>query len=190
MPIGTLMKKIQCQLISVRNPPRTTPTDPPPAATNPNTPIALARSVGSVNRLTISDSETADAIAPPTPWIARSDDQHALRDRHGAAQRRERERGDADHEQLAVAVQVAEAPAEQQEPAERQQVGVDDPRQRRLREAQVGLDRRQRDVHDRRVEDDHQRPEAQDGKGYPAIAGGHVEYDCWPRRISSVYVRR
>ena len=45
---------------------------PPPAATNPNTPIALARSAGSVKRVIISESETADAIAPPTPWTARA----------------------------------------------------------------------------------------------------------------------
>ena len=35
-------------------------------------PIAFARSPGSVNRLTISDSETAEAIAPPTPWTPRA----------------------------------------------------------------------------------------------------------------------
>ena len=35
MPIGTLMKKIQCQLIaSVRTPPRSRPIEAPPAITN------------------------------------------------------------------------------------------------------------------------------------------------------------
>ena len=40
---------------------------PPPAATNPKTPIAFARSAGSVNRVIISESDTAETIAPPTP---------------------------------------------------------------------------------------------------------------------------
>ena len=53
-------------------PPSRTPRLPPPAATNPKMPIAFARSPGSVKRLTISESETADAIAPPTPCTPRA----------------------------------------------------------------------------------------------------------------------
>ena len=45
---------------------------PPPDATNPKIPIAFARSPGSVKRLTISESETAEAIAPPTPCALRA----------------------------------------------------------------------------------------------------------------------
>ncbi len=72
-PIGTLTRKIQCQSSeSVRTPPSTTPIEPPPEATKPKTPIALARSAGSVNRVIISDNDTAEAIAPPTPWTARA----------------------------------------------------------------------------------------------------------------------
>ncbi len=40
---------------------------PPPAATKPKNPIAFARSACSVNRLIISERDTADATAPPTP---------------------------------------------------------------------------------------------------------------------------
>ena len=40
---------------------------PPPAMTNPKTPIALARSAGSVNRFMISESATAETTAPPRP---------------------------------------------------------------------------------------------------------------------------
>src|SRR5262245_23089314 len=48
-PNGTLTRKIQCQFSrSVMTPPSSTPIDPPPAATNPKTPIAFARSAGSV----------------------------------------------------------------------------------------------------------------------------------------------
>ena len=56
----------------MRTPPSNTPIDPPPAATNPNTPIALARSPGSVNSVMISDSATADSTAPPRPCTARA----------------------------------------------------------------------------------------------------------------------
>ncbi len=45
---------------------------PPPAATKPKTPIALARSAVSVNRLIISESETAETTAPPRPCTARA----------------------------------------------------------------------------------------------------------------------
>ena len=45
---------------------------PPPAATKPKIPIAFARSAGSVNRPIISDSETADATAPPSPCTERA----------------------------------------------------------------------------------------------------------------------
>ena len=54
--------------------------------------------------------------------------------------------------------------AEQQQAAERQRVGGDDPLAVVVGEAEVGLRRRQRDVHDRRVEHDHQLGEAEHGE--------------------------
>ncbi len=45
---------------------------PPPEATKPKTPIAFARSAGSVNRAIISESATAETTAPPTPCTARA----------------------------------------------------------------------------------------------------------------------
>jgi hypothetical protein len=45
--------------------------DPPPEATKPKTPIAFARSPGSVKIVIISESATADTTAPPTPCTAR-----------------------------------------------------------------------------------------------------------------------
>ena len=73
IPIGILTRKIQCQLIvSVRTPPSTTPMLPPPEATNPKRPIAFARSAGSVKSASISESETAEATAPPMPCTARA----------------------------------------------------------------------------------------------------------------------
>ena len=45
---------------------------PPPAMTNPNTPIAFVRSAASVKRVMISESATAETTAPPTPCTARA----------------------------------------------------------------------------------------------------------------------
>ncbi len=73
IPIGTFTRKIQFHVrASVRIPPRSTPIEPPPAATKPKTPIAFARSPGSAKSVTMSDSATAETIAPPTPWTARA----------------------------------------------------------------------------------------------------------------------
>ena len=139
-----------------RMPPRSTPIDPPPAATKPKTPIAFARSAGSVNSVMISESATAETTAPPSPCTARAPTSISCVCRQAARERGEREERDADQEQAAVAEEVAEPAAEQEEAAEREQVGVHDPRERRLGEAEVLADRRQGDVHDRHVEDDHQ----------------------------------
>ena len=59
-------------------------------------------------------------------------------------------------------------PDMQQEPGERHEVGVDHPREAGLREVEVVLDLRQRDVHDRRVERVHQHREADDDQRQPA----------------------
>ena len=65
--------------------------------------------------------------------------------------------------------EVAGAAAEQQEAAEDERVGVDDPLQVGVGDAEVGLDRRQRDVHDRRVEDDHELREADEDEDEPGV---------------------
>ena len=50
MPIGTLTRKIQCQLRAwVKRPPASRPIDAPPAATKLYMPIARARSRGSLS---------------------------------------------------------------------------------------------------------------------------------------------
>ena len=83
-------------------------------------------------------------------------DQPCLRLGQAAGQRGEREDDQADHEHPPAPEQVGEASAEQQEPSERQRVGVHDPREVIAGEVQVGADRRERDVHDRRVDHDHE----------------------------------
>ena len=73
IPIGTLTKKIQCQLIAwVSTPPASSPIAPPADATKANTPMALACSRGSGNIVTIMPRMTADVIAPPAPWTNRA----------------------------------------------------------------------------------------------------------------------
>src|SRR5437773_2035075 len=64
--------------------------------------------------------------------------------------------------------EAARTTREQKEAAKRDQVTVHDPGQGRLVQVEVTLHRRQRDVHDRGVENDHELPEADDDQGRPA----------------------
>ena len=122
---------------------------PPPEATNPKMPIAFARSPGSVKRLTMSDSETADATAPPSPCTPRETTSIPCEVERPQASDATVNTRDSDQEQAAMAVQVAEPAAEQQEASVGEQVRVHDPRQGGVREAEVVLDRGQRDADDR-----------------------------------------
>jgi hypothetical protein len=101
-----------------------------------------------------------EAIAAPRPWTMR-----------------ERGRGEEEHtddEHLATSEQVAESATEEQQAADGQGVGVDDPRQAGLAEAEIGLDVGQRDVDDGAVEHDHQLGSADDGEGEPEPSTGSV----------------
>jgi hypothetical protein len=82
--------------------------------------------------------------------------ERGLRMGEPAEQRGQREQGEPAHENPPPPEDVPRPAAEQQEAAEGQQVGVDHPRERSPRKAQVVFDRRQRHVHDRAVENDHQ----------------------------------
>ena len=154
-------------------PPSSTPIDPPPEATKPKTPIAFARSAGSVNSIIISDSATAETIAPPTPCTARAITSISCDVASPHSDRGDGEEPDPDQEQPPVAEEVAEPPAEQEEAAERDEVRVHDPRERLLGEAEVLADRRQRHADDRHVEDDHQVAEAEHEQCEPAFAVVH-----------------
>jgi hypothetical protein len=69
-------------------------------------------------------------------------DERLLAPGDAAQQRREREDAEAGHEDALAPEQVAEAPGEQEQAAEGDEVGVDDPGKARLGEAEVVLDRR------------------------------------------------
>ena len=80
----------------------------------------------------------------------------------------------ADHEDAPPADEIAQPAREEEEAAEGDQVGVDHPREARLAEPEVALDRRQGDVDDRLVEDDHQEADAEHDERDPArtLVGG------------------
>jgi hypothetical protein len=166
MPIGRLMMKIQCQLIaSVRMPPASRPIEP----------------LGEHRHDHAEDHGRGERAADPLHEAGA--DQHLLALRGGAGQGGGGEDGEAGKEDAALADEVADPPGQEQQAAEGDHVGVDDPGQLALAEAEVVLDRRQGDVDDGRVEDDHQHPRAEHVERQPAGAvvvllsrgGGHVE---------------
>ncbi len=73
-------------------------------------------------------------------------------------------------EEAATAEQVGEPPSQQEHAAEEDCVGGDHPLQVRLGKVKIGLDRGERDVHDRHIEDDHELGRDDQGEGAPAPA--------------------
>jgi DNA-binding MarR family transcriptional regulator len=102
-------------------------------------------------------------------------DQRAFRPGEPVEQRAHGEEREPRHEQAATAEQVGEPAAEEQDAAEEDRVGRDHPLQALLGEVQVGPDRRQRHVHDRHVQDDHELRRDDDREGDPAPAVGLVD---------------
>jgi len=103
---------------------------------------------------------TAEVSAPPMPCTKRAPISRPWLFARPHRREATGEDRQPDHEHPLAADQVAEAPGQHQQASEGDQVGVDDPGELRLREVQVGLYRRQRHVHDRRVEDDHEEARA------------------------------
>jgi hypothetical protein len=95
-------------------------------------------------------------------------DEHRSRVREPAHERGDREDPDASEEEAAPAEQVGHPPAEEQEAPEGERIAVDDPLQALGAEPERALDRRQRDVHDRRVEHDHELGKTDDDEDPPA----------------------
>ena len=106
-------------------------------------------------------STMEDTTAAPTPCTKRAAVSSPSLGARPAQHRSDGEDGDAGQEQAAASEQVAEAAGEEEQTAEADQVAVDDPGERRLVGVEAALDRRQGDVHDRRVEHDHQLAEAE-----------------------------
>jgi hypothetical protein len=81
-----------------------------------------------------------------------------------------REHRHPEQEHTLAAEEVPESPGEEQEASERDEEGVDDPGEVALGEMELALDLGQGDVHDRRVEHDHELREADDDERQPATA--------------------
>ena len=157
MPTGTLMKKIHDQLSAlVRAPPSSTPAAPPLPDAAPQIPRARLRSRPSRKVVVRIESAAGESSAAPSPWSERN----AISDASDHARPSSSELAvkmiEAGDEEAAAAEQIGEPSAEQEEAAEEDRVGGDHPLEALLGEIQVVLDRRQRDVHDRHVEHDHE----------------------------------
>ena len=113
--------------------------------------------VRSARKVVVMIESAAGAIsAAPRPCSPRKRISVFPRRREPVQERRDREDDDAHKEDPLAAHQVAGSSAEKQETAERQGVRVHDPLQVGVRHLQVCLDLRQRHVHDRGIEDDHE----------------------------------
>jgi hypothetical protein len=110
---------------------------------------------------------------------AAAHDQPGRAGRNRAQQRGTGEQHEADEEDLLPPGEVAGPAAEEEEAAEQQRVRVHDPLQVGLGHVEIFLDRRQRNVDDRRVEDDHELRQADEDEDEPGIymwelgASGH-----------------
>jgi hypothetical protein len=116
----------------------------------------------------IESAAGAISVAP-SPWTPPKHDEGLGCRREAVEQRRRREDRDTDEEHPLAPDEVTCPPAEEEEPAEHERVGVDDPLQVSVRHLEVFLDRRQRDVHDRRVEDDHELRHAHEHEHEPRV---------------------
>jgi hypothetical protein len=84
------------------------------------------------------------------------------------------EPGQPSDEHPLAAEDITQPPAQQEQAAKRQCVGGDDPLARLVGEAQALLGGRKRNVHDRRVEHDHQLRDADDREDQPAAPAACV----------------
>ena len=103
------------------------------------------------------------------PLHAAEDDEELRARREPVEEGGDGEDHDADEEHALAAEEVARAASEQQEPAEDERVRVHDPLEVGVRHVEVGLDRRQRDVHDRGVEDHHELRHAHEREHEPRV---------------------
>ena len=173
IPIGTLMKKIQCQLEQLRDRAAGDQADRGAGGDRQRVDAHRLRPLTRVRELGGDDrDDRRDRAGAAEPCTKRAMISVVCESASPHAADASREQGDPGEEDPAAADQVAEPAAEQEEAAERDEVAVEHPRQARLAEVQVGLDPRQRDRDDRAVHDRHQLGHADDGERDPAPALG------------------
>jgi hypothetical protein len=90
--------------------------------------------------------------------------------------RSDREDDQAQEEEAPASGHVAEAPEADEQRGEDERVDRHDPLRGRAVELQVPDDARDRDVHDRRVDDDHREPQAQHQQAQPAAPAGRGRF--------------
>ena len=150
-------------------PPSSSPTDAPPAAIALKMPNALARS-GEPWKVTVSrPSADGASSAPKAPCSARAATSIPNDCASPPIAEATAEADQPADERPLAPEQVAELAAQQQQAAERQRVRGDDPLPVVGGEMQRALRRGQRDVHDRRVEHDHQLRDRQQRQDRPPV---------------------
>ena len=155
MPIGRLIRKIQCQLAAwISQPPRIGPPIGPSSIGTPSTAITRPTRSGPAARVMIV-MPSGISMPPPRPCSTRKRDQRADVPGH-AAQRRP---GDEQHDRRQVEALGAEAvggPAgDRNDRGQRQRVGRHRPGDRRVGGVEDALERGQRDADHGDVEDRH-----------------------------------
>ena len=148
-------------------PPSRTPAAAPKPPTAPQTPSAMFRSRPSRNVVIRIERAAGEITAAPRPCTARAAMSEASLHASPATSEPAGEEDEAGDEHPPAPEQVGRAPAEEQEAAEDERVGADHPLQVLLREPEVDLDRGQRHVHDRDVENDHELDDAEEGERPP-----------------------
>ena len=109
------------------------------------------------------EQRTEGALQRPRP------DEHRKGLRQAPERRCTGEADQAGDEGPLAPEQITELAAEQQQAAKGERIGRDDPLPAVGGETEVPLRRRQRDVHDRRVQHDHQLGDAEQGEDRPAV---------------------
>ncbi len=136
--------------------------------------MALARSTGLGNSVTMMATITEDDSAPPMPWTKRAATSMAWLSADPQAMEARVKSATPARNTFLRPIEVAQAAGHQEEAAEGDEVGVDHPGQAGLREVEALLDVGQGHVDDGAVQGVHEHGQADDDEGdpAPAVAGG------------------
>ncbi len=157
------------EMVWVSTPPSNSPTEAPPAAIALKIPNALGRS-GDPWKVTVSSPSAEGASsAPKAPCSARAATSIPNDCARPPIAEATAKPVSPPMKRPLAAEEIAELAAQQQQAAEGEGVGGDDPLPAVGREVQRALRRGQRDVHDRRVEHDHQLRDPEQGQHGPSV---------------------
>ena len=162
MPIGTLIRKIQCQLAaSISQPPRIGPQIGPSSIGTPSTAITRPMRCGPAARVMIV-MPSGMSMPPPRPWSDAERDQRLDRPRRAAQHRAGDEQHQREHVEALGAEPVGRPAGQRDHRRQRQRVAGHRPRGDRVGGVEGRLEGRQRDADDGDVEDRHDRAEHDD----------------------------